>query len=85
VDDLSVTAHRISVQTRVALNTRLQTTGQWQYSSLDDVAAWTARLAWEYRPLSHVFFDINERRGFVSGGLAPVQDAVLKVTLLQQL
>jgi hypothetical protein len=70
---------------RNALSARLQATAQWQYSSLDDLAAWTARLAWEVRPLSYVFLVINERRGSGSGGLEPVQDAVLKVTLLQQL
>lgn len=48
-----------SVESRLALNPRLQLTGLFQQSSLSNSMGWNIRFAWEYKPLSYVYVVFN--------------------------
>ncbi|WP_250632998.1 carbohydrate binding family 9 domain-containing protein [Rhodoflexus caldus] len=55
--------HLWSIESRVAVNPRLQLIGFYQFNSSANREVWNVRLSWEFRPLSFVYLVFN-RRGF---------------------
>jgi hypothetical protein len=76
------------LQTRLALNPRLQFTGLYQKNTVNNSNAYNLRMAWEFSPLSYVYFIYN--RGVNSQLSAPqavtqVEDHIIfKVSYFQQ-
>ncbi len=54
------TTHLLGLNTRLALNPRVQLIGFFQRNSAIERNIWNLRLAWEYRPLSYVYLVFNE-------------------------
>ena len=48
-----------TVESRLAVNPRIQLTSLFQKSSVSNSVGWNVRLAWEYRPLSYVYLVFN--------------------------
>lgn len=72
-----------SVETRLAVNPRIQLTGLFQKSSVSNTLGWNVRFQWEYKPLSYVYLVFNNND---YNGLAPKSDYVLiaKISYLKQ-
>lgn len=88
VNNTSTTVNLYILQTRLALNPRLQFTGIYQKNSLNNSNVYNLRLAWEFSPLSYVYLIYN--RGVNSQlSTAPViaqteNHLVFKLSYLQQ-
>jgi hypothetical protein len=88
VDHITKTISLYILQARFALNPRLQFTGVYQKNSLNSSTAYNLRLAWEFSPLSYVYFIYN--RGVNSQlSTPPVQSQIedhmiFKISYLQQ-
>ncbi len=82
------TVNLFVLQTRLALNPRLQFTGLYQKNSLNNSNAYNLRLAWEFSPLSYVYLIYN--RGVnsqlnVPQAIAQVEDHIIfKASYMQQ-
>lgn len=50
------------VQSRLALNPRVQLIGFYQHNTFNQRNVWNVRFSWEYRPLSFVYLIFNERQ-----------------------
>jgi hypothetical protein len=48
-----------TLESRLALNTRIQLTSLFQRSGVNNSLGWNIRLAWEYKPLSYVYLVFN--------------------------
>jgi hypothetical protein len=57
--------HLLGLNTRLALNPRVQLIGFYQWNSSLNRDLWNVRLSWEYRPLSFLYVVFNSNR--VSG------------------
>jgi hypothetical protein len=82
--------HLFYPELRMALHPRLQLVGLWQYSSTSRVAAWNARLSWEYRPLSYLHVVYNDRvfhdgGGIVRPAVTAQRQLIVKLSWLGQL
>jgi hypothetical protein len=74
------------VQTRLALNPRMQLTGFFQNNSLDHSDSYNVRFSWEYLPLSYVYLIYNHGRfQDLSQSWQGDQHVILKLSLLTQL
>lgn len=88
VDNTTKTVNLFILQTRLALNPRLQFTGLYQKNTVNNSNAYNLRLAWEFSPLSYVYFIYN--RGVNSQLTSPqaitqVEDHMIyKVSYFQQ-
>ncbi len=89
LEDLGVaaedkTTRLYRVNARLALNPRLQVTGFFQWDSLADRNTWNLRLAWEYRPLSYVYFvyNKNDREGLDPADRFSQDQIIVKATYL---
>jgi hypothetical protein len=88
INHITTTVDLFIIQTRLALNPRLQFTGLYQINSLNNSNAYNLRLAWEFAPLSYVYFIYN--RGVnsqltVPQAIAQVEDHIIyKVSYIQQ-
>lgn len=76
-----------TIQSRFALNPRLQLTGFYQKNSLDNSQNYNIRFSWEYRPLSYIYIIYNH--GVASDLLNPVRRSddhiIAKISYLKQL
>lgn len=88
IDNTSTVINLYILQGRFALNPRLQFTGIYQKNSLNNSDAYNLRLAWEFSPLSYIYFIYN--RGVNSQLITPPAIAqtedhlVFKLSYLQQ-
>jgi len=88
IGNTTKTVNLLILQTRLALNPRLQFTGLYQKNTVNNSNAYNLRLAWEFSPLSYVYFIYN--RGVNSQLPAPqavtqVEDHIIfKVSYFQQ-
>jgi hypothetical protein len=88
VNSTTSTVNLYILQGRFALNPRLQFTGIYQKNALNNSNAYNLRLAWEFSPLSYVYFIYN--RGVNSQLTAPpvisqTEDHIIfKMSYLQQ-
>jgi hypothetical protein len=73
-----------AITTRFAPNPRLQLSGSYQWGESTDASVWNLRLAWEYRPLSHLYIVYNKNANRDTGPLdAMVQEQwIAKLTCL---
>lgn len=70
----------ITPNIRMALNPRLQFNVFYQYNTATERSRWNARLSWEYKPLSYVYFVFNENK---TNGLRQDQ-SIAKISYLKQ-
>ncbi len=88
IDKTTKTVDLLILQTRLALNPRLQFTGLYQKNTVNNSNAYNLRLAWEFSPLSYVYFIYN--RGVnsqltVPQAITQVEDHIIfKVSYFQQ-
>jgi hypothetical protein len=74
------------VQTRLALNPRVQLTGFYQQNSLDNSDSYNVRFSYEYRPLSYLYLIFNHGRYLdLSEAWEGDQHMILKLSVLAQL
>jgi hypothetical protein len=72
------------VESRVALNPRVQLSGFYQLNSNDDSRVLNLRFAWEYRPLSFLYLVLNQQ-GHVSADRPVTERGLIgKVSYLKQ-
>lgn len=57
----STDVHLLSVETRLALNPRVQLIGFYQHNTAGTRDTYNIRFAWEYQPLSFVYLVFNQR------------------------
>lgn len=88
VNHTTTTVNLYILQTRLALNPRVQFTGIYQRNSLNHSDNYNLRLAWEFHPLSYVYLIYN--RGVNSQLTQPVvkslveDDVIFKASYLKQ-
>lgn len=73
--------HLLLVETRLALNPKLQLIGSYQRDTSGNAAVLNARLAWEFQPLSFVYVVFTDTRGAFTAPDAPVPEQRLVVKL----
>ncbi|TAE29216.1 MAG: hypothetical protein EAZ91_13180 [Cytophagales bacterium] len=77
-----------NLESRLALNPRVQLTGLFQHNTQSNVNAWNVRFSWEYRPLSFIYFIWNNRvfDQPTNGSLTQVTEQAIfgKISLLKQ-
>ncbi|MFL5789225.1 MAG: DUF5916 domain-containing protein [Flavisolibacter sp.] len=75
------------VQSRFAINPRLQLTGFYQKNLLDNSNSYNIRFSWEYKPLSYIYFIYNH--GIINDILHTVNQTedhvIAKISYLKQL
>lgn len=80
-----VDTHLLGLNTRLALNPRVQLIGFYQWNSAVNRATWNARLSWEYRPLSflYVVFNSNIINSLTPQDRITQQQGIAKLTYLR--
>jgi hypothetical protein len=83
----AATSHLVQPELRTALNPRLQLVAFYQYNTAARSAAWNARVAWEFKPLSFVYLVYNENGPTEGPRRAARRDRqlVLKLTWMKAL
>lgn len=79
------TIYLYGLETRLALNPRLQLIGFYQQNSENAARNYNLRLAWEYQPLSYIYFILNKNE--FQNGLRIKQSedhAIMKLSYLRQ-
>jgi hypothetical protein len=73
-----------SVESRLAINPRIQLTSIFQKSSISDTLDWNVRFSWEYKPLSYVYLVCNSGS---FGNTVRKTDSILiaKISYLKQI
>lgn len=74
--------HLLLLETRLALNPKLQLVGSFQRDTAGNGAVINARMAWEYLPLSFIYVVFTDTRGAYASLDAPIpeQRVVVKAT-----
>jgi hypothetical protein len=74
-----------SIESRLALNPRVQLIGFYQKNTQSDRDTWNIRFSWEYRPLSYIYLVFNQR-GFIGTDLSRQreQHIISKISYLKQ-
>jgi hypothetical protein len=82
VTGLYAETHLLLVETRLALNPKLQLIASFQRDTAGNAQVVNARLAWEFQPLSFVYLVFTDTRGAYRApdGSPPGQQLVAKVT-----
>lgn len=77
--------HLLGINTRLALNPRVQLLGFYQWNSSLKRDIWNVRLSWEYRPLSflYVVFNSNRTNGLNPQDRITQQQGIAKLTYLR--
>ncbi len=80
INEESKEVHLVGINTRLAINPRLQLIGSYQRNSFNREYRTNIRFSWEYRPLSHFYIVFND------GGdpLSRNQQNIAKITYLHQ-
>lgn len=83
----SKTTSLYGVDTRLALNPRLQMGVLYQHDDAADRSAWNLRLSWEYLPLSYFYlvYSKHEGSGASTAGRAVEDQIIAKLTFLFEL
>ncbi len=85
-DDQSTKSVQLySIESRLALNPRVQLISFFQKNSQNNRDTWNIRFSWEYRPLSYIYLVFNQR-GFngSDGSAQQEQHIITKVSYLKQ-
>ncbi|MCS7017938.1 MAG: DUF5916 domain-containing protein [Cytophagales bacterium] len=73
-----------SLESRIAVNPRLQLIGFYQFNSSANREVWNVRLSWEFRPLSFVYLVFNQRGFQDLHERQQSQHLIGKITYLKQ-
>jgi hypothetical protein len=73
----------VSVETRLALNPRMQLTSLYQRNSINKESAYNIRYSWEYQPMSYVHLVFN-KQDFTTTVRESEANAILKLSYLKQ-
>lgn len=76
--------HLWSIESRMAVNPRLQLIGFYQFNSSASREVWNVRLSWEFRPLSYVYLVFNQRGFDAINERLQSRHLIGKVTYLKQ-
>jgi hypothetical protein len=79
----SASIHLLGLESRLAINPRLQLIGFYQRNTAGERDIWNMRLAWEFKPLSFVYLVYNQR-AFTSTERQHSQHVIGKITYLKQ-
>jgi hypothetical protein len=71
-----------SIESRLAVNPRIQLTGLFQKSSVNNTIGWNFRFSWEYKPLSYVYLVFNSNS--VTGAEKNDNIFISKISYLKQ-
>ncbi|MEY2792246.1 MAG: hypothetical protein RJA76_238 [Bacteroidota bacterium] len=73
------------IESRLAINPRIQLIGFYQQNSLNDLKAFNLRFSWEYQPLSYIYLVLNHSDYQGDDGTLQKQKAFLtKISYLKQ-
>ncbi|MDO1450761.1 carbohydrate binding family 9 domain-containing protein [Rhodocytophaga aerolata] len=85
IQQRSPTIHLLSLESRLAINPRLQLISFYQKNTAGERDVWNMRLAWEFKPLSFVYLVYNQRAFTpISAERQHSQHLIGKVTYLKQ-
>jgi len=73
----------VGIESRMALNPRLQLIGFYQYNTSQNREIWNMRLAWEFKPLSFLYLVFNQR-SFQTTERQQSQHLIGKISYLKQ-
>jgi hypothetical protein len=76
--------HLWSIESRMAVNPRLQLIGFYQFNSSAKRDVWNVRLSWEFSPLSYVYLVFNQRGFDAINERLQSRHLIGKVTYLKQ-
>ena len=82
-DRTTKTVQLWGIESRLALNPRLQLISFYQFNALQQRDVWNVRLAWEFQPLSFVYLVFNQR-GFTTTERQESQHLIGKISYLRQ-
>jgi len=84
-DRTTKTINLLALETRLALNPRLQLSGLYQKNTVNKEGAYNIRFSWEYQPLSYLHVVLNNRSfESISRGKQTEANAILKFSYLKQ-
>ncbi|WP_448520205.1 DUF5916 domain-containing protein [Rhodoflexus sp.] len=84
INQEDVNVHLWSIESRMAVNPRLQLIGFYQFNSSANRDIWNVRMSWEFRPLSFVYLVFNQRGFDTINERQKSQHLIGKVTYLKQ-
>lgn len=76
--------HLWSIESRMAVNPRLQLISFYQFNASANRDVWNIRLSWEFRPLSFVYLVFNQRSFNTINERQQSQHLIGKVMYLKQ-
>lgn len=84
--NIKAETHLLGINTRLALNPRVQLIGFYQRNTAANRNVWNVRLSWEYRPLSYIFlvFNSNQTNSLIPSERFNQQQGIAKITYLKQ-
>lgn len=88
VQRITQTTNLFIVQSRLAVNPRMQVTGVYQKNSLNNSDSYNIRFSWEFKPLSNVYLIYNHGNTGLSGDLVKTprdeDHEIAKISYLRQ-
>lgn len=84
VEEEDLQTQIITLNTRFALNPRVQLTTFYQYNSFDKQGRWNIRFSWEYQPLSFIYIVFNDTRVDDLENPFEEQQVISKITYVKQ-
>jgi hypothetical protein len=83
IEKVNESVKLVGVESRLAINPRLQLISFYQYNTSQSREIWNMRLAWEFQPLSFVYLVFNQR-GYQTTERQQSQHLIGKITYLKQ-
>lgn len=82
----AIRTHLFGLNTRIAVNPRIQFNGFYQYNSSIDRSVYNLRASWEYRPLSFLFLVLNSNNTWLLNPSERLlqQQGIAKLTYIRQ-
>ena len=82
-DQVSKDVTLYTVESRLALNPRLQLSGLFQKSNVNNSTGWNARFSWEFKPLSY-FYIVFNNNNLSQTAHTNQQQVITKISYLKQ-
>ncbi len=83
IEKMNESVKLVGVESRMALNPRLQLISFYQHNTSQNREIWNVRLAWEFKPLSFVYLVFNQR-SYQSTERQQSQHLIGKISYLKQ-